>query len=133
MSPVPAPASAKPPAPVPTAAALRRRVAKLICDAYSLGFAPSKFTCEQKGGGNAVRKRRPGSRYLSVVVALDGIQMREVGICDARVKSGAGVRTLPSNASSGSLLRRRAVWRNFSQVDPGQPRPSAATAVLGET
>ena len=33
-------------------------VPKLFCDAYFLGDAPSKFTCEQKGGGNAVRKRR---------------------------------------------------------------------------
>ena len=53
-------------------------VAKLICDADFLGDAPSKFTCEQKTAGNAIRKRRPGSRYLSVVVSADGIFLRHL-------------------------------------------------------
>ena len=84
-------------------------VAKLICDADFLGDAPSKFTCEQKVTDDSFRKHRPGSRYLSVVVSADGIQLLTVDICNARDKKGAGVRTLPTSELPGSPLRRRAV------------------------
>ena len=108
-------------------------VAKLICDADFLGDAPSKFTCEPKAGGYAVRKRRPGGKYLSVTVSADGIQMREVCIYNAHVKSRAGVRTLPSSELPESLCRSKADQRIWRQADPRQPRCDAAAAVLGET
>ena len=116
------PLSPPPPAPSPRASpdcCSTAPVAKLFCDADSLGDAPSKFTCEQNITDNSFIKRRSGSRYLSVVVTADGIDLYKVGHWWRGAPRASRVCSWSSRGSASSLCRRRAYWHNFLQLDPG--------------
>ena len=105
-------------------------VAKLSCDVYFLGDAPSKSSSELLLASSSITKRRSGGRYLLVILPTDGIGVGEVDFCGACDQEQAKVRNLPFGRFRGPLCPVAVPHFPHCTMSIWQPRCRGASAVL---